>query len=94
MLALIKRLEISLIMFLGDNVIERASFVAAAASTLARRFDAQHDEAVLTRELLLAEQPAGMLSSADERGGETERFGLARRPGVAVRIQVPLAART
>ena len=80
-------------MLLGDDVIERAPFVAAAAPALARRLDAQHDEAVLTGELLLAEQPAGVLSGADERGGEPERLGLARRPRVAIRVQVPLAAR-
>ncbi len=60
-LILIKRLEISLVVFLGDDVIESATLVtpaASAAAALACSLDAEHDKAVMTRELLLVEQPS------------------------------------
>jgi hypothetical protein len=67
---------------------------------LASGFDAQDDELVLTGEFVLGQQfsttTARLLllvgrRGSDERGGHSERLGVAGRPGVAVRVELAFA---
>lgn len=85
----------SLIVFLGDKVIASVSF-DSTASSLTGSLDTEDDETVLTRELVLTQKSNGLVAGrrGDQRGGHSERFGIARRPRVAIGIQLAFAVRS
>ena len=86
-------------MFVGDKVLVGSVSPGSATTTagsLTCGFDTQDDETILTRELVLAQQPDRLLSvlSADQRSGHAQRFGVAGRPRVAIGIRLAFAVRS
>jgi hypothetical protein len=100
-----ERLKVGLVVILRDDVLGRPLHppTATGDDALAGGFDAQDDESVLTREFVLCQQFAtataarlllllvGGRRRGDERGGHSERLGVAGRPGVAVRVELAFA---
>lgn len=80
-----------MVVFLRDDVVDGRA-LAPSGSTLARRFDAQDDEAVVAREHLLAEELGVLAGRRDERRGDAEALGgVAGRPAGTVGLEVALA---
>jgi hypothetical protein len=98
-----ERLKVGLVVILRDDVLGRPLHppTATGGHPLAGGFDAQDDESVLTGEFVLGQQFATAARllllllmgrrGGDERGGHSERLGVAGRPGVAVRVELALA---
>lgn len=66
----------------------------SAQAGLARSFDAQHDEAVLTRELLLGQDPVACTGLWYYRRSHALARWVARRPGIAIGLRPSLSHRS
>ena len=98
-----------LIMILWNDVIGRHSLHSTTSGdTLASGFNAQNDESILTRKLVLCQQFAAtanvvvvvvgrlllllLMWWCDEWGGHSECLGIAGRPRIAIRIELAFTA--
>lgn len=103
-----ERLNMGLIMILWNDVIGRHSLHSTTGGdTLASGFNAQNDESILTRKLVLRQQFAAtanvvvvvgrlllllLMWWCDEWGGHSECLGIAGRPRIAIRIELAFTA--
>jgi hypothetical protein len=94
-----ERLKVGLVVILRDDVLGRPlhSTTATGGHPLAGGFDAQDDESVLTGEFVLGQQFATataarlLLLLVRGRRGSNERGGHSERLGVAVRVELAFA---
>lgn len=73
-------------------MVDCAAAFDTSTSSLAGRFDTQHDEAILAREFLLRQQSSER-RIGDQRRGHTETLRLAGSPRVAIRVELAFARR-